>query len=83
MRIVGELQPEEICNVEFRVITQVQVEFKDYYNAILKWGALKIKLLKLSSIIDERGLIRCDSRLVYAKFLPFDVWYPTILPEKG
>ncbi|CAC5357995.1 unnamed protein product [Mytilus coruscus] len=41
------------------------------------------KLLGLQPRIDENGFIRCDGRLEYADFLPFDARYPIILPQKN
>ena len=31
--------------------------------------------------LDEDGIIRCDGRLRYTEFLPFDVRFPLILPR--
>ena len=41
------------------------------------------KLLGLCSKLDEDGLLRSDSHLQYAEFLPYDVRYPVILPQKN
>ena len=41
------------------------------------------KLLGLCPKLDEDGLMRSDSRLQYAEFLPNDVKFPIILPRKN
>ena len=41
------------------------------------------KLFGLCPKLDSEGMIRSDERLTYAEFLPYDVWYPIILPQKN
>eukprot|EP00795_Rhopilema_esculentum_P012623 gene12623-3329_t len=41
------------------------------------------KLIVLQPRIDEHGLLRCNGRLRYADFLPYDARYPIILPKKN
>ena len=39
------------------------------------------RLLKLMRKFDNDGLLRCDGRLCYAEFIPYDVRFPIILPR--
>ena len=38
-------------------------------------------MIKLAPRLDEESLIRCDGRLRFAEFLPFDMRFPIILPR--
>lgn len=38
-------------------------------------------LSNLNPTLDELGIIRLDSRLRYAEYLPYDVRFPVILPR--
>ena len=56
--------------------------FYNEYVALQKRKQLPIdsKLLGLCPKLDEDGIMRSDSRLQYAEFLPYDVRYPILLP---
>lgn len=41
------------------------------------------KLVHLNPKLDEEGLIRCDTRLKYAKYLAYDTKYPVFLPRNS
>ena len=41
------------------------------------------ELINLNPIIDDDGLLRCDSRIKYADYLPFDTKYPVILDKNN
>jgi Integrase zinc binding domain len=41
------------------------------------------KLACLNPFVDEDGLIRANSRLAYADYLPYDAKYPVILPRSA
>lgn len=81
-----ELTLDEIKDAEKQIIQNAQREaFYDEYVAIQKGRQLpkNSKLLGLCPKLDEDGLMRSDSRLQYAEFLPYDVRYPIILPRKN
>ena len=40
------------------------------------------KLFGLCPRLDEDGVIRLNTRLQYAEFLPYDVRHPIVLPRK-
>ena len=85
-RIKGELILDEIKDAEKQIIKNAQKEvFKDEYAALQKDKPLSrnSKLLGLCPKFDEDSLIRSDSRLQYAEFLPYDVRYPIILPRRN
>ena len=83
-RLIGPLTPEEIENVEVRIIHDAQrTEFAEEFRALQGSRAIskKSKLLKLTPKVDQDGLLRCDGRIQYVEFLPYDVRYPVILPR--
>jgi hypothetical protein len=83
-RQVGSLTPEEVEEAERDLIRDAQRKmFRDEYAAIRdnKPLATKNRLSKLMPRIDDDGLLRCDGRLCYAEFLPYDVRFPIILPR--
>jgi len=85
-RIIGELTVNEIIDSEKQMIKNAQKEaFLDEFVALLKAKPLPTtsRLLKLCPKLDEDSLMRCDSRLQYAEFLPYDVIYPIILPRRN
>ena len=79
-----ELSPEEIKDAEEEIVSLAQREaFHEEY-AALSLGKLiprKSQLIKLNPCIDEDGVIRCDGRLRFAEFLPYDTRCPIILPR--
>ena len=80
----GSLSPEELQNAEIRIIRDAQQEeFSEEYRALHENKPIPKKscLIKLTPKIDEDGLIRCDGRLQFAEFLPYDVRFPIILPR--
>ena len=85
-RIKGELILDEIKDAEKQIIKNAQREaFNNEYVALQKYKQLpgNSKLLGLCPKLDEDSLIRSDSRLQYAEFLPYDVRYPIILPRRN
>ena len=79
---VGQLSPAEIANEEVYTIKSSQKEyFKQEYEALQRGSSVSInsKLASLSSELDSDGLIRCNVRLKYAEFLPYDASFPVIL----
>ena len=79
-RIIGELTVNEIIDSEQMIKNTQKEAFLDEFVALQKATS---KLLKLYPKLDEDSLMRCDSRLQYAEFLPYDVRYPTILPRRN
>ena len=79
-REYGPLKPEEVKEAQLYTIRDAQKKsFKEY--EVIKNGKLlstKSKLLKLMPKIDEDGILRCDGRLCYAEFLPYEVRFPVI-----
>ena len=81
-----ELSIEEISDAENHLIKKMQKkEFKEEYLSLIKKKELPThsKLLGLYPKLDSEGIIRADGRLTYAEFLPYDVWYPIVLPRKS
>ena len=79
-----ELSHEEIRNAEEEIVSLAQREaFSDEYAALSlgKPVSQKSQLIKLNLCIDEDGVIRCDGRLKFAEFLPYDTRSPIILPR--
>jgi len=80
----GSLFPEELQNDEIRIIRDAQLEeFSEEYRALHENKPIPKKsyLIKLTPKIDEDGLIRCDGRLQFAEFLPYDMRFAIILPR--
>ena len=85
-RIAGELTEGELKVAEIQLIKEAQrEEFTEEYKALTGRRSIpsRSKLLGLTPMLDEDGLIRSNGRLTNAKFLSFDVRYPVILPRKG
>ena len=77
---------DEIKDAEKQIIKSAQRKsFQDEYVALQKGKPLPStsKLLNLCPRLDEDALMRCDSWLQYAEFLPYDVRYPIILPRRN
>ena len=84
-RIDGELQVDEIQEAENIVLKACQQKmFADEYKALCQGKSLSnhSKLRVPNPRIDDDGLLRADTRLVNAEYLPQDVRYPVILPRK-
>ena len=76
IRRQGMIQPER------RIIRQAQQEvFKEEMRAVQAGKELPSgsKLQPLKPVLDEDGILRCDERLPYAEFLPWETHYPIIL----
>ena len=85
-RVHGELTHEEIKDAETRIIREVQQDaFAKEYQLLLKGEQTKTgsKLVYVQPRIDEEGLLRCNGRLRYADFLPYDARHPILLPRKN
>ena len=85
-----ELSLEEVSDAENYIIKEMQKkEFNEEYTALIKKKELPkhSKLIGLCPKLDSEGIIRSDGRLdgrlTYAEFLPYDVRYPIILPQKN
>ncbi|KAK6171943.1 hypothetical protein SNE40_018363 [Patella caerulea] len=82
----GELLPEEISDVEVKLIQKAQKDiFPDEYGAlsISKELPKHSKLLALKPRIDTDGLMRLDGRLQNSEYLSYNIRYPIILPRKN
>ena len=76
-RINVELTYEEIKDAEIHIIRDLQQNaFATEYQQLLKGKQMKSdsKLIVLQPRIDEDGLLRCNGRLRYADFLPYDAF---------
>ena len=74
---------EEISDAENHLIKEMQKkEFKEEYSALITKKELPTHS-KLLRKLDSEGVIRADGRLTYAEFLPYNVRYPVILPQKS
>ena len=85
-RTQEELNLDELEDVEKQIVKSAQRKvFQGEYLALQRGQPLSItsKIFKFCPILDEDGLMRCNSRLQYAEFLPYDVRYPIILPRKN
>ena len=79
-----ELSPEEMKDAEEEIVRLAQREaFCDEYTALSSEKPIpkKSQLIKLNPYIEEDGVIRCDGRLKFADFLPYDARFPIILPR--
>ena len=82
----AELSLEEVSDAENYIIKEMQKKkFNEEYTALVKKKKLPkhSKLLGLCPKLHSEGIIRSDGRLTYAEFLPYDVRYPIILPQKN
>ena len=79
-----ELLPKEIKDAEEEIVRLAQHEaFCEEYTALRSGKPIskKSQLIKLNPCIDEDGIIRCDGRLKFADFPPYDTRFPIILPR--
>ena len=84
-RTKGELTLNELSDSEKHIIRHVQRKvFYEEYFALQKGRKLSphSKILNLCPKIDEDGIMRLDTRLQYAEFIPYDVRHPILLPRK-
>ena len=82
---VGELNIDDIYDVRIEIIREAQMEaYRGEYHALSNERPLKnnSKILALSPRLDEDRLLRCDSRISKAEYLPYDTRYPIILPRR-
>ncbi|XP_053392389.1 uncharacterized protein LOC128555058 [Mercenaria mercenaria] len=80
------LTVKELQEAENLLIHKAQVkQYPEEYSSIVKGQPIprNSKLIPLNVKIDEQGMMRCDTRLTHARFLPYDVRYPIILPRKS
>ena len=83
-KITGELLPSEVKDAEDWFIKSAQAEcFKEDYRLLKKGKSISSgsKLICLQPSMDEYGLMRCNSRIVNAEYLPIETRYPVILPR--
>ena len=83
-KIVGELLPSEVKDAEDWFIRSAQEEsFTEEYRLLKKGKGISSssKLICLQPTMDEYGIMRCNSRIVNAEFLPIETRYPVILPR--
>ena len=84
-KVKGELTLNELSDVEKQIIRDAQKEgFSEEYLALQKGTKLILssKLFGLCPMLDEDGVIRLNTPLQYAEFLPYDVRHPIVLPQK-
>ena len=83
-RTYGELTKDELLDVENQIFAITQT---DAFPAEMKAATRKTEISRTSKIIslnprmDETGVLRCDGRLKYAEYLPYDARFPIILPR--
>ena len=76
---------DELQDAKLHISKSVQQKtFKDEYAALKSKKPLsnKSRLIFLKPVLDEDGIIRADTRLQHAEYLPYDIRYPLILPGK-
>ena len=75
-KVKGELTLNELNDAEKQIIRDAQKEvFSEEYLALQRGVKLTMssKLFGLCPKLDEDGVIRLNTRLQYAEFLPYDV----------
>ncbi|KAH3693016.1 hypothetical protein DPMN_193353 [Dreissena polymorpha] len=80
------LTVEELKDSENLIIHREQVKFyPEEYKNLVKKKPLPVcsKLLPLNVKLDEDNVMRSDSRLTNADFLPYDTRFPVVLPKKS
>ena len=73
-----------MADAEVYTIKSSQKEYFKQEDEALQRGSsvsTSSKLASLSPELDSDRLIRCNGRLKYAEFLPYDVSFPVILPR--
>ena len=84
-RYQSGLTLDELQDAKLHISKWVQQKtFKDEYAALKSKKPLsnKSRLIFLKPVLDEDGIIRADTRLQHAAYLPYDTRYPLILPRK-
>jgi len=85
-KTTGPLGADELRDCENRLIKQAQLEdFKSEISALSsnKNISTDSKILNLNPKLDEDGILRADTRMKYAEFIPLDIRNPVILPRKN
>jgi len=84
LREKGELTVQELHQSESEIIRKTQREaFPDEYKGLERGSPVSnSKITGLKPMLDEDGVMRSNSRLVYATVLSFDARCPIILPRK-
>ena len=84
LRREGALQPDEVISAGMQFIREAQGEvFKEEMRAIKGGRELPSasKLQPLRPMLDDDAVLRCDGRLRYAEYLPWETRFPIILPR--
>ena len=84
-KMKGGLTLNELSDTEKQIIRSAQKEaFPEEYLARQKGVKLATssKLFGLCPKLDEDKVIRLNTRLQYAEFLPYDIRHPIVLPQK-
>ena len=82
----GELSQFEIEEAKVQILRETQMlHFQKEYRELEsgRKTSLNSILKQLNPFIDEDGLLRCDSRIQNADYLPFDTRYPVILDKNS
>ena len=79
----GELNVDELYDSKMDVIRESQIESFQEYRLLLKGEPLQVnsKIAALNPFLDEEKIMRCNSRISQALYLPFETRYPVILPR--
>ena len=83
-RKIGELDSDELYDARVEMIRESQIEsFQEEYNCLAKGEPVKAssKILALCPFLDEDKIMRCNSRISRAEYLPYDTRFPIILPR--
>ena len=85
-KLYGSLNQDEIKDSEHKLICQAQHDvFRSEIADIHRKTNLSVKsiLVGLNPKIDQEGILRANTRLVNAEFLPYATRYPIILPSNN
>ena len=83
-RDAEQLSPAEMADAEVYTINSLQKDyFKQEYEALQRGGCVSTssKLASLFPELDSDEQIRCNGRLTYSEFLPYDARFTVILPR--
>ena len=84
LRHTGPISVADLRDVETTYIKRCQNEaFAQEIKCLHSGKGLlgDTKLSPLNPVIDDDGILRCDGRLRYAEYLPWETRYPIILPK--